>query len=96
MPETIREHRDTSHGPAPEPFLAPAANAVYTPVRPEWIRLPKPGSLCQHSGLSRTVIYMLCKEGKVDSRVLRRRGAIRGIRLVRYGSLMRYIQSLDV
>ena len=62
--------------------------------QPEWLRLPKPGALCIHSGLSRTVLYQLCKADKIKSTVLRQRGASRGIRLISYDSLMAYLRSL--
>jgi hypothetical protein len=63
--------------------------------RPEFIRLPKPGTLCPCSGLARTALYILCAEGKVESKVIRQRGATRGIRLIVYDSLMRYLHSLE-
>ena len=62
--------------------------------QPEWLRLPKPGTLCIHSGLSRTVLYQLCKANKIKSTVLRQHGASRGIRLISYDSLMAYLGSL--
>ena len=78
--------------------LSEAAASASQPVhfRPEWLRLPKPGTLCLHSGLSRTVLYQLCKADKIKSTVLRQRGASRGIRLISYDSLMVYLRSLPL
>ena len=77
------------------PLSEAAASASQVVLfQPEWLRLPKPGTLCIHSGLSRTVLYQLCKADKIKSTVLRQRGASRGIRLISYDSLMAYLGSL--
>jgi len=73
---------------------AAASTSQQVFFQPEWLRLPKPGALCIHSGLSRTVLYQLCKANKIQSNVLRQRGASRGIRLISYDSLMAYLRSL--
>ena len=65
-----------------------------------WIRLPRPGLRCPHTGLSRSTLLELCvpRGGKgaphVKSVVILKPGAIRGIRLVHYASLMDYLASL--
>ena len=64
------------------------------PFKPEWLRLPKPGTLCPSCGLSRSVLYMLAKAGHFETKVLRQEGASRGIRLINYDSLMAYIRAL--
>ena len=72
------------------------------PVKPEWIRLPAPVSRCRYTGLSRSTINELatpCEANgynpPVQSVVVRKRGAIRGIRLVHYDSLMAYLRGLS-
>ena len=66
----------------------------------EWIRLPRPGTRCPHTGLSRSTLVELCEPrgrsgiAPVKSVVIRKPGAIRGIRLINYLSLMRYLASL--
>jgi hypothetical protein len=69
--------------------------------RPEWVRLPKPGRRCIHTGLSRSTLNELvipCEVNNflppVKSAVIKKRGAMRGIRLVSYDSLMAHIESL--
>ena len=75
-----------------------ASNAASLPAdnssssRPEWIRVPKVGTVCPHSGLSRSFISQLIKDGEIDSRSMRKRGAKHGVRLVSYDSLMAYIR----
>ena len=64
------------------------------PVLPRFIRPPRPGQLCQHSGLGRSAIYNLVKEGKVDAISVRKPGAKRGVTLVRYDSLISYLEGL--
>ena len=76
-----------------------ASNAARLPAdnssasRPEWIRVPKVGTVCQHSGLSRSYLHSLIKDGQVESVSLRKRGSKFGVRLVSYDSLMAYIRS---
>ena len=66
-------------------------------IKPEWIRLPKPGTLCTHTGLSRSKLNELILGSKppVHSVSLRRRGQLRGTRLINYDSLLAFLQSLD-
>lgn len=70
-------------------------------VRPEWLRLPKSGERCAHSGLSRSALndLILPTEGNsydppVKSVSLRKPGQIRGIRLIHAASLSVYLESL--
>ena len=72
-----------------------------TTVRPEFIRLPKGGTRCPHTGLSRSKLNQLvlsCKENgfkpPVESKVLRNRGSIRGTRLIVFDSLINYLHSI--
>lgn len=69
--------------------------------RPEWVRLPKPGQRCPHTGLSRTTLNELvvpCPANSylppVKSAVIKKRGAMRGIRLISYDSLTAYLGNL--
>ena len=71
-------------------------------VRPEFVRLPKSGTRCPYTGLSRSKMNQLvlpCKENDfkppVESKVLRSRGPIRGTRLIVFDSLMEYLNGLD-
>ncbi len=82
-------HSNTSYAPPAEP------------VRPEWLRLPAPGTRCHYTGLSRSTLNELVIAGPandgvppVKSVVLRKRGAQRGIRLISYESLMGYLSRL--
>jgi hypothetical protein len=65
---------------------------------PEFLRLPRPGTLCPHTGLSRSYINFLilpCLTNQnrppVRSFVLRKKGAATGVRLVSYESLRNFI-----
>src|SRR5581483_11014699 len=67
-------------------------------TRPEFLRLPKPGSLCPHTGLTRSAINELILPTErngfkppVRSFCLRQKGASTGIRLVDYESLRAHI-----
>jgi len=69
--------------------------------RPEWVRLPKPGKRCPLTGLSRTTLNELvvpCPANNhlppVKSAVIKKRGAMRGIRLISYDSLTAYLGNL--
>lgn len=72
--------------------VSSASQTVTT--RPEFCRLPRPGEKCQLSGLNRTTLFALCKTGKIRSKVLRRVGATRGIRLLVVESLLAYLHGL--
>ena len=61
--------------------------------RPEWIRLPKEGSTCPFSGLSRSYLADLVRRRVVPSKALRRPGSVRGVRLICYAGLMDYIRN---
>jgi hypothetical protein len=80
---------------------SPAPSVGRDSLRPEWLRLPAPGSRCRFTGLSRSTLNELTIPGPandgtppVKSVVLRKRGALRGIRLISYDSLMRYLSDL--
>jgi hypothetical protein len=72
-----------------EQNLTPAS---VSQLQPRFVRLPKPGTLCPFTGLSRTQIYLLCKSGKVKSHSLKRRGTCRGVRLIDFQSLVAAIE----
>ena len=69
-------------------------------VQPEFIRLPKPGTLCPHTGLSRSKMNELVLPSEINnfkpavkSISLRKRGQVKAVRLVVYDSLMAYLRS---
>ena len=68
--------------------------------RPEFCRLPQPGSKCPHTGLSRSALNALILPSEengynppVKSFVLRKTGAKTGIRLIDFQSLVEHIRS---
>ena len=82
-------------------FSPPSAAATAESVKPEWLRLPAPGERCRYTGLSRSTLNELTIPGRtngemppVKSVVLRKRGALRGIRLISYDSLMHFLAGL--
>lgn len=79
----------------------PTATVLSVPTKPEWLRLPAPGARCRFTGLSRSTLNELTIAGPandgvppVKSVVLRKRNALRGIRLISYDSLMQYLADL--
>lgn len=56
----------------------------------EWLRLPDASRV---SGIGRSSLYILIKQGRVKSVCLRKRNSIRGIRLVNADSLNAFIES---
>lgn len=67
---------------------------------PEFIRLPKTGTLCPLSGLTRSKMNELvlpCPQNDhkppVRSVVLRQRGAVKGVRLIVFKSLMDFLHA---
>jgi hypothetical protein len=56
---------------------------------PEWLRVP---AACQRFGVRRSWLYERISAGDIKSASLRKRGAIRGIRLVSRDSLADFIE----
>lgn len=82
--------------------LQPPASAMTEAPKPEWLRLPAPGARCRFTGLSRSTLNELTIAGPandgvppVKSVVLRKRGALRGIRLISFDSLMGYLATMS-
>lgn len=70
-------------------------------IKPEFLRLPAPRKRCPYTGLSRSTLCELTipspkndHRPPVKSVVIKKRGAVRGIRLLVYDSLMGYLESL--
>ena len=66
---------------------------------PEYIRLPKTGTLCPYTGLTRSYVNELILptglnkfKPPVKSICLRKRGAKTGVRLIVFASLMAYLK----
>jgi hypothetical protein len=57
----------------------------------DWVRLPKPKE--RFYGLSRTTLLELCEAGDVKSTLLRKRHAMRGIRLLYLPSLRAFLEN---
>ena len=82
--------------------IAPVKSTEPINIKPEFIRLPKPGAQCPWTGLSRGKLNQLvlpCKENgfnpPVRSVSIRQRGQQRGVRLVFFDSLMDYLKSCE-
>jgi hypothetical protein len=63
--------------------------------RIEFFRLPAPGKRDPHFGLSRGWYYKAAAAGEIKMIAIRQRGAIRGVRLVFYDSVIAYIHRAD-
>lgn len=63
--------------------------------QPEWARLPKPGTRCQFSGLSRTTLLEMIERGEFRAITVRQPGATRGIRLIHLPGLFAWLARLD-
>ena len=70
-------------------------------VMPEFIRLPKPGTLCRWTGLSRSKLNELILPSPLNSfkppvrsLSLRNRGQIKAVRLIVLESLLGYLRGL--
>ena len=82
--------------------VAPAATQPQ-PITPEFIRLPKPGTLCPWTGLSRSKLNELVLPSPVNdfkppvrSVSLRNRGQLKAVRLIVFDSLLGYLRSFLV
>lgn len=93
------ETRMSERSATAAPIEPPPANLA-APHGPEFVRLPKPGQLCPHTGLSRSALNELIlptprngHKPPVRSFCLRQRGARTGIRLIDYANLCTYIRA---
>jgi hypothetical protein len=66
-------------------------NLSATPQRVEFFRLPAPGKRDPFFGLSRGWYYKAAAIGEIRMVAIRNRGAVRGVRLVAYDSVLDYI-----
>ena len=64
--------------------------AAVTSTKPEWVRIPEAVRIF---GLCRSSLYELIAAGKIKSTCLKKRGALRGIRIVSFDSLSSYIEA---
>ena len=62
---------------------------------PEFIRMPRQGSVCPWTGLSKAHLYNLAKEGKIRTFAVRARNATRGVRLVRLDSVLTFLAKCE-
>ena len=79
-----------------DPVAWPPQNLIPA-ILPEFIRLPRSSERCQISGLSRAGLnnLILGPNPPVRSVCLRKRGALRGVRLIVVQSLIEYLYSLE-
>ena len=61
-------------------------------LKPEWLRIPAASRV---SGLSRKQIFVGIANGTIRSKHLKRPGAVKGIRLIHFDSLMAFIEGLE-
>ncbi|HOX57126.1 MAG TPA: hypothetical protein P5205_08270 [Candidatus Paceibacterota bacterium] len=61
------------------------------PIAPAFIRIPRAGTRDPYTGLTRTALFALVKDGKVKSISLRQPGCKRGVRLIDARSLVETI-----
>lgn len=80
---------------------APVQASPLNPITPEFIRLPKPGTLCAWTGLSRSKLNELILPSQLNSFKppvrsvsLRNRGQLKAVRLIVLESLLGYLRGL--
>lgn len=95
IPDQKCRRETPTEAPLSEPTVASPPLSSAPHVVPEFVRLPKSGTRCPWTGLSRSAIceLILPARAPVKSVVLRRRGATRGVRLVLLSSLLRFLHA---
>lgn len=86
----VKEHynAESNGGYSVAPHTAKAAFPAE-----EWIRLPKPRS--RFWGLSRTTLLEMCDRGEIKSTVIKKKHAMRGIRLIYLPSLQAALEKFS-
>jgi hypothetical protein len=65
-------------------------------VLPMFLRMPPPGRCCSVTQLRRGCLYELARAGKIKTATIKRKSALRGIKLILTSSLLEYCnQCLD-
>ena len=62
--------------------------------RPEFVRIPRSGAVCPHTGLGRAMMYRVIQAGGVETRKMN--DSRNGVCLVRFASLSAAIERLSV
>lgn len=88
----MSNNHHASAGPTAEPVRASQHHATDRQI-PEFLRLPRAGTRCFLTGLSRATLnaLILGDRPRVKSICLRQRGAARGIRLIVTSSLLEFL-----
>jgi hypothetical protein len=68
----------------------PTSTDVTTTFSPKWFRIP---AACAYSGMSRAKLYQLMTEGQLKSICVRKKGNIRGLRLISAEGLDAFLES---
>lgn len=83
------------------PTIAGLSASIQPVSAPEFIRLPKPKTLCPWTGLSRSKLNELILPNELNgfkppvrSLSLRNRGQVKAVRLIVYDSLMAYLRGM--
>ena len=99
--KTIATNENTQSKAQPLWTAAPVEWSSVGRLFPEFIRLPKPGTLCPLTGLSRSKMNDLVLPSEannfrplVKSVSLRKQGQVKAVRLIVYESLRAYLHTL--
>ncbi len=66
-----------------------AVHQVNQSLKPEWLRVP---DAVRVFGISRSALYELIAAGTIKSTALKKRNAVRGIRIISFDSLADYCE----
>jgi len=83
--------------------IKPEASSVTFEMHPRYIRLPKAGTVCPHSGLSRSGLCQIILPTQANKHTPPVRSfslksnkySVRGIRLINYQSLVDYLEEME-
>ena len=78
------------HSYSPNGAEQVSAETTTTNTLPEWLR---PKEACKRFGMSRAYLYRLLGDGSIRSTCIRKRGALKGIRLISRDSLAAFIEA---
>jgi hypothetical protein len=69
----------------------PLESSRYTILPPKWLRIP---AAVRYSGLSRSILYRLIKDGRIKSVCVRDKNKLRGVRLCSVESIDFFLKSI--
>jgi hypothetical protein len=72
--------------------MSPVSSTEITSMPVKWLRIPE---AIRYSGLSRSFLYQLIADGRIKSACIRKKGSVRGVRILSAESIDAFMLKLQ-